>query len=189
MTGLFCFELAVLSSPFESKLGLKLRTRCFEHQLILLKRRLQVASGSPTQEMGQFDDVAAAFRGVDERIRDWPVSIAGERTRCWPVRASGAGCRSARRVGAAIGPQVCNVLRHRTRPGRPRSERCRLRVAQQCFRRKIELAGLVASRPALERTTLRSTIYAVGQPNEISAVVRRSRVALSVLRSLLVFPD
>lgn len=32
--------------------------------------------GRTYEELGQFDDAAAAFRGVDERIRDWPVSIA-----------------------------------------------------------------------------------------------------------------
>jgi DNA-binding winged helix-turn-helix (wHTH) protein/TolB-like protein/Flp pilus assembly protein TadD len=32
--------------------------------------------GRTYQELGQFDDAVAAFRGVDERIRDWPVSIA-----------------------------------------------------------------------------------------------------------------
>jgi len=32
--------------------------------------------GRTYQELGQFDDAAAEFRGVDERIRDWPVSIA-----------------------------------------------------------------------------------------------------------------
>jgi hypothetical protein len=37
MIGLFCFALAVLTSPFKSKCGSKLRTR---HQLIVLRRRL-----------------------------------------------------------------------------------------------------------------------------------------------------
>lgn len=32
--------------------------------------------GRTYEELGQFDDASAAFRGVDERIRDWPVSIA-----------------------------------------------------------------------------------------------------------------
>jgi TolB-like protein/Flp pilus assembly protein TadD len=32
--------------------------------------------GRTYQELGQFDNASAAFRGVDERIRDWPVSIA-----------------------------------------------------------------------------------------------------------------
>jgi DNA-binding winged helix-turn-helix (wHTH) protein/TolB-like protein len=32
--------------------------------------------GRTYEELGQFDDAAAAFRGVDERISDWPVSIA-----------------------------------------------------------------------------------------------------------------
>ena len=50
-----------------------------------LKLVLEMAPGFPPahlwlgrtyEELGQFDDAAAAFRGVDERIRDWPVSIA-----------------------------------------------------------------------------------------------------------------
>ena len=126
--------------------------------------------GRTYQELGQFDDAAAAFRGVDERIRDWPVSIAARGNVAGVSGHQAEAAEALGRVGAAIGPQVCDVLRHRTRPCRPRSERCRLRIAQQCFRGKIELAGLVAPRPALERTTLRSTIYAVGQPNAISAV-------------------
>ena len=32
--------------------------------------------GRSYEELGQFDAAAAAFRGVDEHIRDWPVSIA-----------------------------------------------------------------------------------------------------------------
>jgi DNA-binding winged helix-turn-helix (wHTH) protein/TolB-like protein/Flp pilus assembly protein TadD len=32
--------------------------------------------GRTYEELGQFDDAAAALSGVDERIRDWPVSIA-----------------------------------------------------------------------------------------------------------------
>jgi hypothetical protein len=30
MIGLLCFVLSVLASPFKSKYGLKLRTRCFD---------------------------------------------------------------------------------------------------------------------------------------------------------------
>jgi DNA-binding winged helix-turn-helix (wHTH) protein/TolB-like protein len=36
----------------------------------------QLWLGRTYQELGQFDDAAAAFHGVDERVRDWPVSIA-----------------------------------------------------------------------------------------------------------------
>ena len=39
MIGLVCFVLAVLASPFKSKLRL-LRTRVLRHQLIVLRRRL-----------------------------------------------------------------------------------------------------------------------------------------------------
>jgi hypothetical protein len=41
MIGLFCFVLAVLASPFKSKLRLEAENAVLRHQLIVLKRRLQ----------------------------------------------------------------------------------------------------------------------------------------------------
>jgi len=41
MIGLFCFALAVLASPFRSKLGLEAENTVLRHQLIVLRRRLQ----------------------------------------------------------------------------------------------------------------------------------------------------
>src|ERR1700676_684448 len=40
MIGLFCFALAVLASPFKSKLRLEAENAVLRHQLIVLKRRL-----------------------------------------------------------------------------------------------------------------------------------------------------
>ena len=40
MIGLFCFVLAVLASPFRSKLRLEAENAVLRHQLIVLKRRL-----------------------------------------------------------------------------------------------------------------------------------------------------
>src|SRR5258708_14243627 len=40
MIGLFCFVLAVLASPFKSKLLLEAENAVLRHQLIVLKRRL-----------------------------------------------------------------------------------------------------------------------------------------------------
>src|SRR6476646_4229913 len=40
MIGLFCFLLAVLGSPFKSKLRLEAETAVLRHQLIVLRRRL-----------------------------------------------------------------------------------------------------------------------------------------------------
>src|SRR6202045_3480562 len=40
MIGLFCFVLAVLSSPFKSKLRLEAENAVLRHQLIVLRRRL-----------------------------------------------------------------------------------------------------------------------------------------------------
>jgi hypothetical protein len=39
MIGLFCFALAVLTSPFESKLRLEAENAVLRHQLIVLRRR------------------------------------------------------------------------------------------------------------------------------------------------------
>jgi hypothetical protein len=40
MIGLLCFVLAVLASPFKSKLRLEAENAVLRHQLIVLKRRL-----------------------------------------------------------------------------------------------------------------------------------------------------
>src|SRR6476619_7431075 len=41
MIGLLCFALAVLASPFKSKLRLEAEDAVLRHQLIVLKRRLK----------------------------------------------------------------------------------------------------------------------------------------------------
>ena len=41
MIGLLCFVLAVLASPFKSKLRLQAENAMLRHQLIVLKRRLR----------------------------------------------------------------------------------------------------------------------------------------------------
>src|SRR6476646_7362128 len=41
MIGLLCFALAVLASPFKSKLRLEAENTVLRHQLIVLRRRLQ----------------------------------------------------------------------------------------------------------------------------------------------------
>src|SRR5258708_39980023 len=41
MIGLLCFALAILASPFKSKLRLKAENAVLRHQLIVLKRRLR----------------------------------------------------------------------------------------------------------------------------------------------------
>jgi hypothetical protein len=41
MIGLFCFVLAVLASPFKSKLRLEAENTVLRHQVIVLRRRLQ----------------------------------------------------------------------------------------------------------------------------------------------------
>jgi hypothetical protein len=41
MIGLFCFVLAVLASPFKSKLRLEAENAVLRHQVIVLRRRLR----------------------------------------------------------------------------------------------------------------------------------------------------
>jgi hypothetical protein len=49
MIGLFCFVLAVLASPFKSKIRLEAENAVLRHQLIALRRkmcgRVQLANG------------------------------------------------------------------------------------------------------------------------------------------------
>jgi len=44
MIGLFCFVLAVLASPFKSKVRLEAENAVLRHQLIVLRRRLHASS-------------------------------------------------------------------------------------------------------------------------------------------------
>jgi hypothetical protein len=41
MFGLFCFVLAVLASPFKSKIRLEAENAVLRHQLIVLRRKMQ----------------------------------------------------------------------------------------------------------------------------------------------------
>ena len=59
--------------------------------------------GRTYQELGQFDDAATEFRGVDERIRRLARFYRGGSTRCRRVWAQAQASRSTRGVGAAIG--------------------------------------------------------------------------------------
>jgi hypothetical protein len=53
MIGLLCFVLAVLASPFKSKVRLEAENAVLRHQLIVLRRRLcLVASGLRTMIAG-----------------------------------------------------------------------------------------------------------------------------------------
>jgi hypothetical protein len=51
MIGLLCFVLAVLASPFKSKLRLEAENAVLRHQLIVLRRRLR---GRPAHEPRSF---------------------------------------------------------------------------------------------------------------------------------------
>jgi hypothetical protein len=58
MIGLFCFVLAVLASPFKSKLRLEAGNAVLRHQLIVLRRKLGVGLGSQTTTAGSSADVS-----------------------------------------------------------------------------------------------------------------------------------
>ena len=63
MIGLLCFVLAVLASPFKSKLRLEAENAVLRHQLIVLRRKLhgRVASGSRTMIVGSLSSCIAGF--------------------------------------------------------------------------------------------------------------------------------
>jgi hypothetical protein len=62
MIGLLRFALAVLASPFKSKLRLEAENAVLRHQLIVLRRRLHVASGSRTMIAGSLSSCTAGFQ-------------------------------------------------------------------------------------------------------------------------------
>ena len=66
MIRLFCFVLAVLASPFKSKVRLEAENVVLRHQLIVLRRRRMVASGSPTTIAGFFIQV---YRRVPSNLQ------------------------------------------------------------------------------------------------------------------------
>jgi IS1 family transposase len=62
MSGLLCFFLAVVASLFKSKLRLEAENAVLRHQLIVLRRRLQVASSSRTMIAVSLSSCIAGFR-------------------------------------------------------------------------------------------------------------------------------
>jgi hypothetical protein len=61
MIGLFCFVLAILASPFKSKLRLETENAVLRHQLIVL-RRTPVTFGSRTLIAGSLSRCIAGFQ-------------------------------------------------------------------------------------------------------------------------------
>jgi len=61
MIGLLCFVLAVLASPFKSKLRLEAENAVLRHQLIVLKRSCVVASGLGTTIAGSLSSCIVGF--------------------------------------------------------------------------------------------------------------------------------
>ena len=61
MIGLFCFVLAVLTSPFKSNLRLEAENTVLRHQLIVLRSRLHGRAGSRTMIDGSLSSYIAGF--------------------------------------------------------------------------------------------------------------------------------
>jgi hypothetical protein len=61
MIGLFYFALAVLASPFKSKIRLEAENATLRHQLVVLRRSCMVASGSRTMIAGSLSSCIAGF--------------------------------------------------------------------------------------------------------------------------------
>src|SRR5712664_1351092 len=62
MIGLLCFVLAVLASPFKSKMRLEAENAVFRHQLIVLRAGSMAASDLPTMIAGSLSCFTAGFR-------------------------------------------------------------------------------------------------------------------------------
>ena len=61
MIGLFCFALAVLASPFKSKLRLEAENAVLRHQLIVLRRLCQEDTEQPDHPASLGDSITASY--------------------------------------------------------------------------------------------------------------------------------
>ena len=95
MIGLFCFALAVLASPFKSKLRLEAENAVLRHQLIVLRRRLHGRVRLTNHDRSQLYRWFPAILRVLTIIR--PETLvrwhrAGFR-RCWRWKTNSRGGR------------------------------------------------------------------------------------------------
>src|SRR5215831_13740272 len=106
MIGLFCFALAVLASPFKSKLRLEAENAVLRHQLILLRRRLHGRVRLTNHDRWFFTQLYRWFPAIlrvltiirPETLVRW--HRAGFRCYCGS-RAHGEGDRGSRRSCAS----------------------------------------------------------------------------------------
>src|SRR5258708_33666689 len=68
MIGLFCFALAVLASPFKSKLRLQAENAVLRHQLIVLRRSLHGRVRFTNQEVA---NGAGAAKRLSPALQAW----------------------------------------------------------------------------------------------------------------------
>jgi hypothetical protein len=73
MIGLLCFVLAILASPFKSKLRLEAENAVLRHQLIVLKRRLRGRVRLTNHDRWFFIQL---YRSRAMGIRDKPIAAA-----------------------------------------------------------------------------------------------------------------
>jgi hypothetical protein len=98
MIGLLCFVLAVLASPFKSKLRLEAENAVLRHQLIVLKRRLHgrvrltnhdrwfLIQGDRDARPIAFAAASVFEAGSDETLASPSIDgvrLAGSRGRCF----------------------------------------------------------------------------------------------------------
>ena len=89
MIGLLCFVLAVLASPFKSKIRLEAENATLRHQLVVLRRKLKGRAHLTNNDRWFFVqlyrcDLAPKF--YPARSSPLPSDLP-----CWTVGATGAG--------------------------------------------------------------------------------------------------
>ena len=177
---LFAQQRDSLSLPINTDLGFHYYyTGRYDDAAKQLKLVLEMGPGFPPahlwlgrtyQELGKYDDAIAEFRGVDERIRDWPVSIAARRY------VAGVSGRQAEAVEALAELELLSGRKFVTSYGVALvhaglgQNDAAFASLNKAFEGEVELVGLVTPRPALEPTTRRSAIRATGTPDAISAL-------------------
>src|SRR4030088_1811990 len=101
MIGLFCFVLAVLGSPFKSKVRLEAENAVLRHQLIVLRRRLHGRTRLTNHDRWFFIQLYRWFQSSQSPARDARSSASGRFSLLLALEVPPTGRATADRNGAA----------------------------------------------------------------------------------------
>ena len=163
MIGLFCFVLAVLASPFKSKLRLEAENAVLRHQLIVLRRKLHGRVRLTNNDRWFFIQlyrwVPSILKVAARSVAARPAAVAdlGDIAACAKPHSNGPTLRKSHPTGSiadfpkvAFGSWLCENAKTLNRDRRSYSSKTVL-VAQRAsgFNLEIELKNIILRRVSI----------------------------------------